>query len=394
MSLDFTGERIVPGKVDAHLYNEHLARYLFASRLAQDCRCLDVACGVGYGAAELAPRARTVDALDVSFAAVAEGKAMYQSPRIRWVHGSATALPYAGEQFDLITAFEVIEHLSEWRQFLHELHRVLAPGGLLLVSTPNRSTYAELRGEAGPNPFHEHEFEAGEFASVLADVFERTEIWTQSSAEVELIVPPEHNRFVFENRMHVPHAETSVFLLGICGKSQASLPKIGLAFLPEQGHLLLERLEHIRRLQQELQQKDKWLKEQQFSHLELLEKHEHLNQELRKSNDWATELGTELAATREAYARDQTLAQAEITRLNDEHSSYVRRATALLEQSEATVRERTLWAHDLDAELNDARNQLEQQRALIETQATMLLQTKTSRWVRLGRRLHVGPDLP
>ena len=52
--VEFTGERVIPGQVDADLLNEHLARYAFAARLARGKRVLDAGCGAGYGAAELA----------------------------------------------------------------------------------------------------------------------------------------------------------------------------------------------------------------------------------------------------------------------------------------------------------------------------------------------------
>ena len=51
---EFTGERVIPGQVDADLLNEHLARYAFAVRLAGGKRVLDAGCGAGYGSAELA----------------------------------------------------------------------------------------------------------------------------------------------------------------------------------------------------------------------------------------------------------------------------------------------------------------------------------------------------
>ena len=51
---EFTGERVIPGEVDADLLNEHVARYLFAARMAGGRRVLDAGCGSGYGVAELA----------------------------------------------------------------------------------------------------------------------------------------------------------------------------------------------------------------------------------------------------------------------------------------------------------------------------------------------------
>jgi len=46
-------------------------------------------------------------------------------------------LPYADATFDVVTATEVIEHLEDFRQVVREIHRVLKPGGVCILSTPN-----------------------------------------------------------------------------------------------------------------------------------------------------------------------------------------------------------------------------------------------------------------
>ena len=73
--MEFTGERVVPGKVEPDLLNEHLSRYLFARPLVAGRCALDVGCGTGYGTAVLARTARRVLALDVSAESVAFARA-------------------------------------------------------------------------------------------------------------------------------------------------------------------------------------------------------------------------------------------------------------------------------------------------------------------------------
>ena len=125
---EFTGERVVPGKVDADLMNEHLARYAFAARLARMKRVLDAGCGSGYGSAELAKLALRVVGADQSSEAVGFARENYRLPNLCFEQASCCALPHPNASFDLVIAFEVIEHIGSWREFLLEVRRVLTPG--------------------------------------------------------------------------------------------------------------------------------------------------------------------------------------------------------------------------------------------------------------------------
>jgi ubiquinone/menaquinone biosynthesis C-methylase UbiE len=55
----------------------------------------------------------------------------------QFVVGSAAKLPFGTARADLLLSFETIEHLPHWRTFMREARRVVAPGGCLLISTPN-----------------------------------------------------------------------------------------------------------------------------------------------------------------------------------------------------------------------------------------------------------------
>jgi GT2 family glycosyltransferase/SAM-dependent methyltransferase len=60
-------------------------------------------------------------------------------PRVRFVCGDATNLPFADESFDGVTMFDLLEHVLDDRQAVREAFRVLRPGGFLLLSTPNEN---------------------------------------------------------------------------------------------------------------------------------------------------------------------------------------------------------------------------------------------------------------
>ena len=167
-ALTFTGERFAP-EVRGAIWYEHWHRYCVAQPLARGLRVLDAACGEGYGSFLLAQAARDVVGVDVSGEAVAHARSRYAAPNLRYVQGSVTALPLADASVDLVVSFETIEHLTAQAEMLAEFRRVLAPGGALLISSPNRPVYSgELPAE---NEYHVRELDRGELADLLAPVF-------------------------------------------------------------------------------------------------------------------------------------------------------------------------------------------------------------------------------
>src|SRR5204863_8368309 len=99
------------------------------------------------------------------------------------------SLPLPGGSSDLVVAFEVIEHLDDWRGFLREARRALAPEGQFIVSTPNKLYYSESRKQAGPNPFHVQEFEFEEFRSELGEFFPHVSLFLENHAEGVVFQP-------------------------------------------------------------------------------------------------------------------------------------------------------------------------------------------------------------
>jgi SAM-dependent methyltransferase len=164
--LPFTGERFTPECVREIRY-EHWHRYAFARRLARGRRVLDAACGEGYGSAMLAEVAASVLGLDIGADVVAHARARYGAhPRLRFAAADCTALdalPDAG--FDLVASFETLEHVAAQERMLDGFARLLAPGGVLLVSTPDRRTYSDLTGFR--NEHHVRELYRDEFEALL-----------------------------------------------------------------------------------------------------------------------------------------------------------------------------------------------------------------------------------
>jgi O-antigen biosynthesis protein len=176
--IDWTGERCVPWAPDIPVIYEHLHRYLWAAELVQGRRVLDLASGEGFGAAILAHSAESVTGIEIDQRTVDHSSLNYGSERISFTLGDAQDLSaFPDDSFGAVVAFEMIEHVPDQQRVLSEVARVLAPDGLLMISTPDRRAYSD--GETRANPFHVKELELGEFRTLLAEYFEHTAIWGQ-----------------------------------------------------------------------------------------------------------------------------------------------------------------------------------------------------------------------
>ncbi|MCC6364566.1 MAG: methyltransferase domain-containing protein [Bryobacterales bacterium] len=404
---EFTGERVVPGQVDPDLWNEHLARYGFASRLARQKRVLDLACGAGYGSAELAAVARAVTGIDVSSDAVTYAKEHYSLPNLTFQCASADAIPHPDQSYDLIVAFEVIEHLESARALLSEARRLLAPGGQFIVSTPNRLYYQETRRLSGPNPFHVHEFEFEEFRSMLGEYFPHVSLFLQNHIS-SIVFQPAEMAGSTEVRMAESHAipTEAHFFLAVCAlKPQTGSPTF--VYLPSTSNVLREREHHIQLLEHELAAKTQWLEKALADHQQLVHEHEAQTEELKQRNRWAEELNGRLKAASERIVQlqdeltvEQKAYEAKVEELHQDIASKTKwaldteeRLTAelngklkelaecveILHQTEAQLEERTNWALALQAQLDR-----------LEAKVSAV---SASRWHRLGRTLGLGPEL-
>lgn len=167
--MALTGERTVPGIAEENYwFRRHEVVYRdLLERLADrftDAEVLEAGCGEGYGADLIAGVARRVIGLDYDEYAVAHVRARY--PRVDMRHGNLAELPLPDESVDVVVNFQVIEHLWDQGQFVSECRRVLRPGGVLLMSTPNRITFTP--GSDTPvNPFHTRELNAAEMTELL-----------------------------------------------------------------------------------------------------------------------------------------------------------------------------------------------------------------------------------
>jgi len=397
--IEFTGERVIPGQVDTDLWNEHLARYEFAVPFAIGRRVLDAGCGSGYGSAALAATAAAVTGIDAASGAISYAREHYPAGNLKFAQVSCAALPFCAGTFDLVVAFEVIEHLADWPAFLSEACRVLAPGGVFIISTPNREYYADSRRKLGPNPFHVHEFDHTEFSAVLTARFPCIALYVENHSEVLAIQPvdaPAAETAQLSRAINPIDPRTAHFFLAACSTAPLPPPRPYL-HLPPAANVLRERELHIEMLETDLARIR-------------LEKHDLVDMfraqtaELDKSNAWARELDDRLTAAQDRIAALQNELAETVTGYEEKVSTLeaenrtktewaqsledqlrakgeeLIRCVSLLHAAEKTIEERTEWAQRLDKELAEVRALLDMVRA--------------SRWVKIGNRVGLGPRIP
>lgn len=178
MGLDFTGERIIEGKTPAWIVQHHVARYRFAAMFCRDKRVLDAGCGTGYGSFILHSEgaAEEVIATDVCQEAVAHAANRYAMEGLEFRVADILDLPALGASegcFDVVVAFELIEHVLKPRATLLAMRKLLSPGGILIISTPNRIFNSPWvpSWEEPLNTFHIREFSRREFVALVKRSF-------------------------------------------------------------------------------------------------------------------------------------------------------------------------------------------------------------------------------
>lgn len=169
-SDNFTGER--PGWGEDFDYDEarHLAAYLFAADLAKGRSVLDAGCGEGFGTQTLTATATRVTGVDYSEDAIAFCRTRWERPGLTFRRVDLTAPGDFDQQFELVLNFQVVEHVADPQRFLVDLRARIAPGGQLMLTTPNQlQTFSE-------NPYHLREYTKEELGELLGKVFSKVEI--------------------------------------------------------------------------------------------------------------------------------------------------------------------------------------------------------------------------
>ncbi len=216
--MRFTGERFIPGAWDVEstfqrkMWQEHLARYLFGQAFVQGKAVLDVGCGVGYGTDLLMTSgARIVTGVDIAEEAIRHARAQYARRGVGFATADAARLPFQDKTFDVVLAFEMIEHLGDTSAFVREAKRVLKDHGVFVVSTPRRR--GQLRSQ-----FHTHEFALEEFEALLKSAFDSIVLFGENNCLITVIgKEPRIAGFSHVNFLKDLYVRESDYFIAVCG---------------------------------------------------------------------------------------------------------------------------------------------------------------------------------
>lgn len=130
---------------------------------------LEVGCGEGRGVQLLLPLCRSFTAVDKLESSINKLKGLYPAGDFRAMNiPPLTGL--SSSKFDVVISFQVIEHIRNDTLFLQEIYRVLKPGGIALVTTPNRPM------SLSRNPWHIREYTGPELAELAGKIFDKFEV--------------------------------------------------------------------------------------------------------------------------------------------------------------------------------------------------------------------------
>ena len=147
-------------------------RLLKAYVLAQDFvhgEVLEVGCGEGRGIDLIIDKCKSYTAIDKIEPVIDQLRKKY--PFGKFLSGNIPPLTqFSDNSFDRIFSFQVIEHIEDDHLFLSEINRILKPGGIALITTPNRPR------SLSRNPWHTREYTAQELSDLAKNYFSSVEM--------------------------------------------------------------------------------------------------------------------------------------------------------------------------------------------------------------------------
>jgi 2-polyprenyl-3-methyl-5-hydroxy-6-metoxy-1,4-benzoquinol methylase len=159
-STEITSDKLIS---DNPIHQRLLKAYVAAKPMVKG-DLLEVGCGEGRGVEILATQVASYLGLDKITEVISRLSHKYPEYNFRTAHIPPLSDIHS-DTYDTVVSFQVIEHIADDRLFLQELHRVLKPGGIAIISTPNRHF------SLSRNPWHIREYSPSQLASLCGTIF-------------------------------------------------------------------------------------------------------------------------------------------------------------------------------------------------------------------------------
>ena len=175
--LELTGERTLPNVPEENYwFRRHLVVYEWIAARVGGLRVVDMACGEGYGSDVLARSAASVVGVDANPEAHEHARLRYRRANLRFERDLVETF---SEPADAFVFLQTIEHLQDPGATLAHFRALVsgADRGTVFVSTPNVLTLAPKGASRSGNPWHVHEYRAGEFARLCGEHFSDVQVF-------------------------------------------------------------------------------------------------------------------------------------------------------------------------------------------------------------------------
>ncbi len=164
-TTEITSEKITS---DNPIHQRLFKAYIIAQKYVSG-NILEIGCGEGRGIDTLLPHVTTFTAVDKIESVITDLQKKYPQARFK-----AMSLPpltgLADNAYDSIVSFQVIEHIQNDVLFLKEIHRLLKPGAVALITTPNRKM------SLSRNPWHIREYLSTELKALAEKIFDNVKM--------------------------------------------------------------------------------------------------------------------------------------------------------------------------------------------------------------------------
>lgn len=128
-------------------YLDSLIKGIFKNKEADEISLMDVGCGGGIAAISLAKFGYNISALDANESNILAGNQVAKEKKldINFIHSTCEEHITSNQQYDVVLCLEVVEHVANLNEFLSNLGKLVKPGGVLILSTINRTKMAYLQ---------------------------------------------------------------------------------------------------------------------------------------------------------------------------------------------------------------------------------------------------------